>query len=90
MNFVSTFRGSEASLLERRPLNSIRRVPHVEGFPCAPFASMICKFSGATLKIIQVALHYRLQVRVDDYGGGAFVFAEFGKDLVRDGERDGD
>ena len=90
MNFVNTFRGSEASLLHRRPLNGIKRVPHVKCLPCAPLASMICKFSCATLKIFQVALHYRLQIRVNDYGGGAFVFAKFGKDLVRDGERDGD
>jgi len=31
-----------------------------------------------------------LQVSVDDYRGSAFVFAEFGEDLVGDGERDGE
>jgi hypothetical protein len=44
----------------------------------------------ASRQIVQVALHYWLQVGVDDYGGGAFVFAEFGEDLVGDGEWEGE
>jgi len=41
-------------------------------------------------QVFQVALHDRLQVSVDDDGGGALVFAEFGKDLVGDREWDGE
>ena len=36
------------------------------------------------LQTLQVALHHRLQVGVDDYCRGAFVLAELGEDLVRD------
>jgi hypothetical protein len=39
------------------------------------------------LQVFEIALHCWLEVSVDDYRRGAFVLAEFGKDLVRDGER---
>ena len=40
------------------------------------------------LQVFQVALHYWLKVGIDYYCRGAFVFAEFGEDLVRNRERD--
>ena len=39
------------------------------------------------MQIFQIALHYGLQVGIDHYCRSALVFAEFGEDLVRDGER---
>ena len=45
------------------------------------------KGSGALRQFFQIALHHGLQVGVDDDGGGALVFAEFGEDLVGDGKR---
>ncbi len=49
---------------------------------------LACGLSSG-FQVLQVALHYWLQVGVDYYRGGALVFAEFGEDLVGDGKRDG-
>ena len=38
--------------------------------------------SAAVIEILQIILHHRLQVSIYDCRGGAFVLAEFGKDLV--------
>ena len=53
-------------------------------------ASLFHQFARAVFQIFQVALHYRLQVGVDDDRRGAFVLAEFGEDLVGDGKRNSD
>jgi hypothetical protein len=74
--FADALRGARNSALQRYSATGV---------------SALTRCSGALLPDSPGnSLHDRLEVGVDDYGRGALVLAEFGEDLVRDGERNGE
>ena len=49
--------------------------------------ALLATLSDTHIELLQIALHHRLQVGVDDDGAGALVFAELRQDYMRQRKR---